>query len=233
MPSWSIHLKIAKELNKKLNLDKDLFFYGNLIPDVDYLSPINRFEAHYYDVNLFYPNVLKENMIDINKFLTDYKDKLSNPLILGYLTHLLTDLYYNGIIYSKCWVQDKDSNIIGIKFKNNKIKKIDIEDKNNFKRKYKHKDLELYGKYLFKGIELPLNKDIVKNTIKDLKLDFLNDELVDYRFNYLKDRFYKDNKLSLFERIFKHKYNLFSKSELDDILENCIDYILDFLDKKV
>ena len=35
MPSWSIHLAIAKKVNSKLNLNKDLFYYGNLIPDVD------------------------------------------------------------------------------------------------------------------------------------------------------------------------------------------------------
>ena len=25
MPSWSVHLAVAKEVNKKLNLNKDLF----------------------------------------------------------------------------------------------------------------------------------------------------------------------------------------------------------------
>ena len=35
MPSWGIHLKLAKKINKKLNLDNDLFTFGNLISDVD------------------------------------------------------------------------------------------------------------------------------------------------------------------------------------------------------
>ena len=43
MPSWSVHLAVAKEVNKKLNLNKDLFYYGNLIPDVDKGTIINRY----------------------------------------------------------------------------------------------------------------------------------------------------------------------------------------------
>ena len=35
MPSWSVHLAVAKKVNKKLKLNDDLFLYGNLIPDVD------------------------------------------------------------------------------------------------------------------------------------------------------------------------------------------------------
>ena len=78
-------------------------------------------------------------MININKFLNTYKNELNNDLILGYYSHLLTDTYFNNVVYTKCWVQDTNNNIIGIKFKNNKIKYIDIEDKKKQKRKYKHK----------------------------------------------------------------------------------------------
>lgn len=232
MPSWSIHLNVAKKLNETLKLDKDLFYYGNLIPDVDYSDKINRFDAHYYDINLQYPTVPKENMIDINKFLEDYKDKLNNPLIIGYYTHLLTDLYFNEIIYNKCWVQDKDNNIIGIRLKNNKVINIDTEDKNNLRKKYKHGDLELYGKYIFNNIELPSNRLIIKDTIKKLNIDFLDDDLVDKRFKYLNNKFYKDNKLSLKEKIFKHKYKLFYKKEIDNMFEDCIKYIINNLKKE-
>ena len=49
MPNWSVHLAVSKEVNKKLNLNKDLFYYGNLIPDVDKGTIINRYTAHFYD----------------------------------------------------------------------------------------------------------------------------------------------------------------------------------------
>lgn len=42
IPDWSIYLAIAKRINDKLNLGKDLFYYGNLLPDVDKSTLISR-----------------------------------------------------------------------------------------------------------------------------------------------------------------------------------------------
>ena len=228
MPSWSIHLKVAKEVNKKLKVNKDLFYYGNLIPDVDKNTSINRYVAHYYNENLPYPTCPKETMIDISHFKKDYLSCINNPLIMGYYCHILTDLFYNNAVYSKCWVQDEKNNIIGIKFKNGKVKKIDIEDKQKLKRKYKHKDFELYGKYLYNNneLEIPTEKEIILNNIKYLKNSFLNEELVSNRLEYLKNTFYSFNKLSLIEKIFKHRYCLFTKNELDSLLNECVLYVL-------
>ena len=61
MPGWSIHLAIAKEVNSKLNLNKDLFYYGNLIPDVDKNTQIGRDEAHYDNHNIHF-QVVKKNI---------------------------------------------------------------------------------------------------------------------------------------------------------------------------
>lgn len=227
MPSWSVHLAVAKKVNKKLKLNDDLFLYGNLIPDVDKGTIITRYEAHYYNEKLPFPTVPQEKMIDINKFLSVYKSKLGNPLILGYYSHLLTDQFYNEKVYTSKWVQDDDNNIIGIRF-NNKILKIDIDDKKRLKRKYKHIDFELYGKYLFNDgyVSIPKNINLVKENAVYLKDKFLTDELIDYRVNYLKNDFAKFNKLSLSERLFKHNYKLFTKKELDTIMEECIEMVI-------
>ncbi len=166
-------------------------------------------------------------MIDINKFLNVYKEVLNNPLILGYYSHILTDQFYNEKVYTTKWIQDENNNIIGIKF-NNKILEIDKEDKKKLKRKYKHKDFELYGKYLFNNgnVFIPKNKKLIKENAKYLKNNFLTDELIDYRFNYLNNDFTKFNKLSLYEKIFKHKYSLFTKNELDIIMNECIEMVI-------
>lgn len=228
MPSWSIHLAVAKKVNKKLKLNEELFLYGNLIPDVDKGTSITRYDAHYYNENLPFPTVPQEKMIDINKFLDIYKNKLNNPLILGYYSHLLTDQFYNEKVYTTKWVQDDKNNIVGIKFKNNKILKIDIEDKNRLKRKYKHYDFELYGKYLFNDniVQVPTNDKLIKNNIDCLDKKFLTDELVEYRINYLNHEFTDFNKLSLKEKIFKHNYKLFTKDELDELMNNCVDMVI-------
>ena len=186
MPSWPVHLVIAKKVNAKLKLNEDLFLYGNLIPDVDKGTKITRYEAHYYNENLPFPTVPQEKMININKFINVYKDALNNPLILGYYSHLLTDQFYNEKIYTTKWIQDENNNIIGIKF-NNRILKIGKEDTKKLKRKYKHKDFELYGKYLFNDgyVFIPKNKELIKENSKYLKNNFLTDKLIDHRFNYL------------------------------------------------
>ena len=95
MPSWSIHLAIAKKVNEKLQLNNELFLYGNLMPDVDKKTSITRYNAHFYNPNLPFPTVPREKMIDIDKFLEVYMDKLNNPLILGYYAHLLK--FVNGM----------------------------------------------------------------------------------------------------------------------------------------
>lgn len=227
MPSWSIHLAVAKKINDKLKLDNDVFCYGNLIPDVDKETKIRRYVAHYYD-NIPYPTCPKENMINIEKFLLDYKQNINDPLVLGYYCHLLTDSYYNSIVYDKCWVQDENNNIIGIRFKNNKIKKVDKNDKKRIKRKYKHRDFELYGKYLYNDTNLYIPKDsnkIIKH-IDKLKNEFLTTDLVNKRIKYLNNEFIKFNKLSLKEKILKNDYKLFSKSNLDIVFDDCVNYIL-------
>ena len=227
MPSWPIHLSIAKKVNEKLKLNKDLFYYGNLIPDVDKNSSINRYQAHYYDKNLPYFNCPKEHMINIDLFLKDYKDNLSNPLILGYYCHLLADYYYNLKVYTTKWVCDEENNIIGIKLKNNKIVSLDKEGKKNLRKKYKHGDFELYGKYIFNTIEIPTNSEIIKDNIKYLKDNLLTDELVDYRIKYLKTDFIKNNKLTLKERLIKNNYKIFTKTESDKMLEECVNLIIE------
>lgn len=56
-----------------------------------------------------------------------------------------------------------------------------------------------------------------------MNVDFVKE---DYRFNYLKNDFAKFNKLSLSEKLFKHSYKLFTKKELDTIMEECIEMVI-------
>ena len=43
---------------------------------------------------------------------------------------------------------------------------------------------------------------------------------------YLQNEFSNFNKLSLFERKFKHRYYLFTKEELNTIFNDCVNYII-------
>ena len=89
-------------------------------------------------------------------------------------------------------------------------------------------DFELYGKYLYQDglVDIPKDINIVMSNIDKLIPKFLNKELVNHRFNYLQNEFSNFNKLSLFERKFKHRYCLFTKEELNTIFNDCVNYII-------
>lgn len=105
--------------------------------------------------------------------------------------------------------------------------KTDIEDKNKQKKKYKHKDFDLYGKYLFasKNLDIPQNKEEIIKNIKYLNNKFLSEKDINNKINYLNNKFMTFNKLTISERIFKHNYKLFSKQELDKIFDDCVDHV--------
>lgn len=223
MPSWPVHFAVAKKLNEKLKINPDLFYYGNILPDVGNKFNLDRDKVHYYGIP--YSFCPKEEKIDINRFLIDYKDNIYNPLVLGYFCHLLTDNYFNEAIYKKCWVLDKDNNVIGIKLKNNKIKKI-LPNDSHEARKYKHHDFELYGRYIYDPNIVPKDKQKIYDNLYCIKKNYLSKAIIDDRFDYFQNKYLKDSKLSLYEKIFKHKYLLFTKNELDKIFHDCCTYIL-------
>lgn len=232
MPSWGIHLKLAKKLNNKLNLDKDLFAFGNLIPDVDNDSIYTRKEAHYYTGIRFKkcPNELK---IDLNKFLNDYKDRLKNPMIIGYYCHILTDEFYNEYIYTNKWIQDENKNVIGIKCDDGNI--IDVSKNFRESLKYKHSDLEKYGRYIYNSEELfiPNNIDMIFNNSSVLNDNFYSQENIEHRIDYLNNGEFKVfNKLSEDDINNQNIYLLFNQKELDKLLNDCYLYILNKLNEE-
>ena len=222
MPSWNVHLAIANQINKELKLDKNAFYLGNLLPDVDYGMKKTRHETHYYDV--ICPGCPSEKLPNYKEFIKHNKNKLSSPLILGELVHIMADYYYNNKIYVKYWVQDENNNIIGIRLLKNRIIYFDSSDISD-RKWYKHHDLELYGKYLFKKdmIEMPEYNNVVKGQSKFTI--YTNDELIK-RCEYLNNEYKKRSKYTLKERIFGLKYKMISKEDLDLMFNECIDFVL-------
>ncbi len=226
MPSWSIHLKIGKELVKELGLDKDKFLFGSLLPDTDYDWKVNRNLAHYYG-KLKFPRCPSEDMVDIDGFINDYKDYLYDDLIKGYYAHLLADHYYNEYIYYNKWVQ-RDGKLVGVKTVKGDI--IDVEDHYKLAARPKHRDLELYGKRLFLKEKIVFPEDEMKiiKYIDLLKDNFINKDNVIKRIKYLHSD-YIDYFLKIREGEKGSKYKLFTEDELDNLLNGCIEYILEKL----
>lgn len=232
MPSWGIHLKLAKKLNNKLNLDNDLFTFGNLIPDVDNDSIYTRKDAHYY-TGIRFKKCPNELEIDLNKFLSDYKDRFKNPMIIGYYCHILTDEFYNEYIYTNKWIQDENKNVIGIKCDDGNI--IDVSENFRESLKYKHGDLEKYGRYIYnnENLFIPNDKDKIMNNAGVLNDNFYFKENIEHRIDYLNNGEFKEfNKLSEDDINKKNTYLLFNQEELDKLFNNCYLYIVEKLRKE-
>ena len=104
MPNWGEHLLIANKILEKVKIDENLFLFGNILPDVQdgYLvkgiSNIQPHKKNHYDLSgkKFNPNNKKEYEV----FYEIYSKKMNNPIIMGYLTHLMTDALWNDIFYN-------------------------------------------------------------------------------------------------------------------------------------
>ncbi|MBR2712409.1 MAG: hypothetical protein IKE73_01735 [Bacilli bacterium] len=205
MPSHKIHMYVEESINNKLNLDEDLFKIGNVLPDlVKGKHSVSHFKV-------------SKSEYDFNSFIDKYKDELkkNNPLVMGYLVHLLVDDYYNRYIREKYFVYGEDNLPCGIE-KNNKV--IPMDRKEIFD--LKHKDLENFDLYLLNNYKF-----------KGFKKDNINIKLFDVDIEEIKEYIRKYN-----EDISKNDYKeldyfFLDREEQKVLLKDAILYIEDFLDK--
>lgn len=115
MPSWNIHLEIAKRLNNKLNYNNEdykLFMIGNILPDINnsfVVKGISKMIPHKYT------HYTEDNFYSYKNFYKEYKEKMKNPLILGYYVHLYSDFIWNNNFYSN--IPDEYKNMDKIKLR--------------------------------------------------------------------------------------------------------------------
>ena len=97
MASAIIHLAIAKEVLKKVKVKRQYDFYlGSIAPDLSKQIGYSKYESH------FLKNSSKQNIPNIDLFVTKYHDFKHNSFDLGYFTHLYTDkLWFDKFLSSK------------------------------------------------------------------------------------------------------------------------------------
>ena len=110
---------------KKINIDKNIFTFGNILPDIPNEYVVKEITHHVSHVRThFEVDVLivehMEKRYDLKNFEEKYKSKFSNPLMLGYYVHLLTDYFWNDVRITRCicyiyFKNDKKTCIILIK----------------------------------------------------------------------------------------------------------------------
>lgn len=119
MPSWAIHLKVAKELAKDMPQEEEQrFLLGNLLPDVNVgylINPISKqipySITHYGKMETF--DGKTREFPDYETFIKKYVDSMKDPIVRGYLAHLATDFYWNYQTYIKKGIY-KNGKMIGL-----------------------------------------------------------------------------------------------------------------------
>ena len=101
MASRVIHLAVAHELAASLGItDTERFYFGHVLPDMvmgDYdVRLLLKKLTHFYTL---LPNGRKT--YDFIRFGDEYKDRLDDPLYLGYYVHLIEDDIFRKYLYYK------------------------------------------------------------------------------------------------------------------------------------
>lgn len=215
MPSHKIHLAIAKKVNDIINKDLDSIMLGSVLPDIceNKDHSISHYQVGEKDL---------EGLANPEKFVQKYKNKLNNPIMIGYLIHILTDRYYNEYMFKHFYIYDENDNGIGIYLKG---KKKILDGKT---RKYlKHRELELYDKWLINNGYVPKfnNLKCLDNVIDFEEASFNKEKLKNYILSSNEDV----DKINFFSKICVYNYKITDKKELDKIFNECIEYITNYL----
>ena len=161
MASSMIHMAVAKELNDKLKRDSKSILIGSIAPDIAKLIGENKVRSHFEDRDDDIPN--------LNKFLSKYKDKLDDDFVLGYYIHLYTDYL---------WFKYFIPNII----KGNYIKELDgtlVEYTEKTFKYYVYNDYSNLNNQLIDRYNFPMKifyEEIpyIPNIISEIPIDRLN-----------------------------------------------------------
>ncbi len=225
MPSWITHLATANEVTKKITItNKNSFLVGNLIPDAERhvitdFSVYVPYEVSHYS-GLKNVNGIEEKLPDIDRFMENYKNYLYNPMVLGYLTHILTDYYWNKTTSIQCSISDGQGNFVGIKINTGDIVKCNKSERN----KVKHKDFAIFANELIgKGdYTVPKYEESLLQDLKIIKEIPFNKEDINKIIDYINNLIYNEK---------VEEYTLFTKNQINVIHKNCIEFVIEYLNK--
>lgn len=213
MPSWKFHLSIAKRINKEIRVNENDFLIGNIVPNFLCGEIVKSIYILNYDAAHF----LENKKIDLDKFYFTFKKQIkTKPLILGYFVHLIIDDFFNKkfedkLIYGK-------TNLAGFKI-NNDVFACSLE-KAHYIKKY---DFIYYDEKFNNSLPKLF---ITKNIISQLKL-LENIIVTSNELNKLIDYVKETPKIK------KRRCLMFSEIEIDELFEECIEYVIKYLKHKV
>ena len=231
MPYWGMHLAVAKKVNQKLKMQENEFLFGNIMPDInngyaikDISKIIPHRQTHYATQKEFEKG--RQIVPDYNKFYEQNKEHMDNPLVVGYLTHLLVDYYWNKKVYVEKGVYDNNHMLKGIKANNGKI----IEGNYKDIGKIKAKDYQKFTKYIYKKnlIDIPKYDEKFSTSSNIIDTVEINKEDSKKVFKCL----YEGKKVEEKEEKTNNSYMIFNQDELMNELDNCTDFVVNYIEEK-
>lgn len=232
MPGWIMHLVTANEVSKKLQVDKNSFLFGNLLPDV-YNGYIVSNLSNHIDHGVSHYDTKEKiegktySLPDIEGFIQLYKNKLNNSVILGYATHLMTDYYWNRKTYTKKYIYNEQGKVGKVRLKNGEI----LETKENLEAMHiKQKDFATFSKFLVQNEEVlfPKYQEELINKSNELKYLKTNQEDMKKVFQYIT---YMPKQIK--ENIADEDYLLYSQEQLMEGMQESVIEITKKLEKKL
>lgn len=223
MPAWVVHLAAANEVLKEIKVeDINSFLIGNIIPDAerhvvkDFSIYVPYNVSHFSEIRTI--DGKKENLPNVDKFMEKYRCNLHNSMVLGYLTHILTNYFWNMSTYYKYTIRDVEGNCIGLKLNNGSEVKCGINDRS----KIKHKDFTIFKNYIGKkgNYQIPKYNDKLLQDIKLIEDIPFSKNDINKIIKYLNEEKFEEN---------TYEYSIFSKNEINKIYKNCIIFVVDFL----
>lgn len=151
MGSTVMHLCIGKKVAQKLNnSDRKEFLIGNLAPDLSKIINQSRYVSHF--LKKVQIDGVEREVPDIDRFICEYKERLNEPFIQGYLCHLISDyIWFSNYI---------PNHVVAITEDKTQILLRDIDDYipyNNFKEMM-YRDYDRTNQYLFEMYKVNLKK---------------------------------------------------------------------------
>lgn len=204
MASFIIHIAVAQELNKRLKKDNQRLLIGSIAPDIAKLIGQTKVETHFQKTIDDLPN--------LDKFLSKYKEYLVDDFVLGYYIHLYTDYL---------WFKDVEPSIYhdGVLYKlDNTVEVVSNKDR----LKYFYHDYDL------------LNKKLIE--LYGIKLDFLKEDIpkledIIREYSYDKTSVILEEAIDVISRDSDGVFYVFDEKLVSDFIDRAVEVIYDDLEK--
>lgn len=227
MPSWAIHLKVAKELAKGMpKEDYQKFLLGNLLPDVNVgylINPISKripySITHYGKIKTF--DGKTKEFPDYEAFMQNYAKDREDPLVLGYLAHLATDFYWNYQTFIHKGIYE-NGKMIGLRGKENVIL-----GESELLRQTKVNDFNSLSYHLYHNhlVEIPKFQENLVNEAKkvnEIHIEKVDLEGVNHYFQDILTKIQQENKA----------FKVFSLEELEQGLTENVKFVQNIFSRK-